>query len=138
MRRSLNSDRQASRLSLQPLTSLDKTMNAMLSRLRIYMRCQLNLCTLYNIRVIYFDFESQKCLEFVLMQLFSSQITLPREASQPTPFSTNASINTTVLLIGSLAVTKDLFSPAIQSGVVCILSSLARIALETSRTKSRY
>jgi hypothetical protein len=81
--------------------------------------------------MVYPGCKDQKTLGVCLHAAVPSQTTLPREASQPTPLSTNASINTTVLLIRSLAVTEHLFPPAIRSGVVCILSSLAKITLET-------
>lgn len=68
------------------------------------------LCTIYESSILYLRARKpwRRCC--CLDAGAHSQITLPRENSQPKPFSTNASIITTVLLIGSLAVTNDLFS----------------------------
>ena len=77
--------------------------------LKLLYRYHLNLCNIYESSNLNSRAREPETLEVCLHTAVPSQITLPREASQPTPLSTNASIKTTVLLIGSLAVTEHIF-----------------------------
>jgi hypothetical protein len=105
--------------------------------LKDILRCQLNLYTLHNIRVIYLDLRTRNP-----WSSSPCSCSFPNNAATRS-FTAAAVFNQRLYQDNGFTDRKPRrhkrsFSPAIRSGVVCILSSLARIALETTHTKSRY